>query len=211
MFIRNELPRRQFRVNLLQRCLQTSSIGLYQLISNIRIFEFTCLGTPYIRIWVFLGTPYFRSYGLFQSFLCTFYIRYSGIALPPNIEYRIWQFPYSIFNIVNSNIEVRISNIENVLKKEKSNLAILSLYSLMIICPNIEYGDRKRQKSLYSMMEEHQNIEFSDKLAIFDIQLRNFEYTGRFPYIRSYGASTPISDFTGRGHFVTYIRYSGTK
>ena len=60
-------------------------------------------------------------------------------------------------------------------------------------------------------MEEYTNIEFSDKLAIFDIWPRNFEYTGRFPYIRSYGASTPISDFTGRGHFVTYIRYSGTK
>ena len=58
---------------------------------------------------------------------------------------------------------------------------------------------------------ENTNIEFSDKFAIFDIWLRNFEYTGRFPYIRSYGASTPISDFTGRGHFVTYIRYSGTK
>ena len=79
-----------------------------------------------------------------MNYFCTFYIRYSGIALPPNIEYRIWQFPYSIFNVVNSNIEVRISNIENVLKKEKSILAILSLYSLMKICPNIEYGDRNR-------------------------------------------------------------------
>ena len=37
-------------------------------------------------------------------------------------------------------------------------------------------------------MEEYTNIEFSDKLAIFDIWPRNFEYTGRFPYIRSYGA-----------------------
>ena len=61
------------------------------------------------------------------------------------------------------------------------------------------------------MMEEYTNIEFSDKLAIFDIWPRNFEYTGQFPYIRSYGASTPISDFTGRGHFVMYIRYFGTK
>ena len=52
---------------------------------------------------------------------------------------------YSIFGSLISNIEV----------SQKSNLAILSLYSLMIICPNIEYGDRKRQKSLYSMMEEH--------------------------------------------------------
>ena len=120
---------------------------------------------PYIRIYVFGYSVYsnmgFFRYPLFsklRAFLVIFlYIlfRYLGIALPPNIEYRIWQFPYSIFNIVNSNIEVRISNIENVLKKEKSNLAILSLYSLMIICPNIEYGDRKRQKSLYSMMEEH--------------------------------------------------------
>ena len=102
---------------------------------------------------------------------------------------------YSIFGSLISNIEV----------SQKSNLAILSLYSLMIICPNIEYGDRKRQKSLYSMMEECTNIKFSDKLAIFDIWPRNFKYTGRFPYIRSYSASTPISDFTGRGYFVTYI------
>ncbi len=67
--------------------------------------------------------------------------------------------PYSILGSLISNIEVR----------QKSNLALLSPYSLMIICPNIEYGDRKRQKLLYSMMEEHQNIEFSDKIAIFDI------------------------------------------
>ncbi len=55
------------------------------------------------------------------------------------------------------------------------------------------------------MIEEHPNIEFSNKLAIFDIWPQNFGYTERFPYIRSYGASTPISDFTGCGHFVTYI------
>ena len=62
------------------------------------------------------------------------------------------------------------------------------------------------------MPEEHPNIEFSDKLAIFDIIWpRNFEYKERFPYIRSYRASTPISDFMGRGHFVTYIRYLATK
>jgi hypothetical protein len=103
-------------------------VCLYQLVSNIRIFEVTCRATPYIRKWVFLDTPYFRSYGLFWSFFCTFYIRYSGIALPPNIEYGIWQLLYSILNIVILNIEVRISNIENVLKKEKSILAILSLF-----------------------------------------------------------------------------------
>ena len=50
----------------------------------------------------------------------------------------------------------------------------------MIICPNIEYGDRKRQKSLYSMMEEHQNIEFSDEIAIFDIRAG----AGRVPEYR---------------------------
>jgi hypothetical protein len=82
------------------------------------------------------------------------------------------------------------------------------------------------------MMEKHQNIEFSDEIAIFDIQAgagrapeyqfsdnlaifdiwpRNFDYTGHFNHIQSYGASTPISNFTGCGHFVTYIRYSGTK
>jgi hypothetical protein len=53
------------------------------------------------------------------------------------------------------------------------------------------------------------NLAINSPYSIF--RHRNFEYTGRFPYIRSYGASTPISDFTGRGHFVTYIRYSGTK
>ncbi len=85
-------------------------------------------------------------------------------------------------------------NIENVRKKEKSILAILSLYLLMKIGPNIEYGDRNRIiypkyryiqcwkstqisnlaiNSLYlicsPMLEEHPNIEFSNKLAIFDI------------------------------------------
>ncbi len=75
------------------------------------------------------------------------------------------------------------------------------------------------------MMEEYPNIKYSDefaifdiypgtstrisnlaiKLAIFDIWPRNFEYLGQFHYIRSYGASSPISDFTGRGQFVTYI------
>ncbi len=66
-----------------------------------------------------------------------------------------------------------------------------------------------RDKSLYSifspLLEEHPNIEFSDKLAILDIWPHNFEYTGRFFYIRSYGASAPIFDFTGRGHFVTNL------
>ena len=38
---------------------------LYKLISNICIFEFTGLYTPYIRIWVLIGTPHIRSYGLF--------------------------------------------------------------------------------------------------------------------------------------------------
>ncbi len=61
------------------------------------------------------------------------------------------------------------------------------------------------------VLEGHPNIEFSDNIAIFDIWPPNFEYTVRLPYNRSYGACTPISDFTGRGHFVTYIGYLGTK
>jgi hypothetical protein len=64
-------------------------------------------------------------------------------------------------------------------------------------------------KSLYSInspvQEQNPNIEFSDKLAIFDIWPRNFDYMGHFHHIRSYGASTPISDFMGRGHFVMHI------
>jgi hypothetical protein len=42
-----------------------AEVDLYQLISNIHIFEVTYRGTLYIRKWVFLGTPYFRSYGFF--------------------------------------------------------------------------------------------------------------------------------------------------
>jgi hypothetical protein len=64
--------------------------------------------------------------------------------------------------------------------------------------------------SIIGPVKSNPNIKFSDKLAIFDIWLRNFEYTGRFPYIQSYGAGTPISNSTGRGYFVTYIRYSAT-
>jgi hypothetical protein len=41
---------------------------------------------------------------------------------------------YSIFGSLISNIEV----------SQKSNMAIISLYSLMISSPNIEYGDRNR-------------------------------------------------------------------
>ena len=50
--------------------------------------------------------------------------------------------PYSIFGSLISNIEV----------SQKSNMAIISLYSLMISWPNIEYGDRNRwiyQKNRY--------------------------------------------------------------
>ena len=43
----------------------TPFVVLYQLISNICIFEFTGLYTPYIRIWVLIGTPHIRSYGFF--------------------------------------------------------------------------------------------------------------------------------------------------
>ncbi len=70
--------------------------ALYQLISNIRIFEVTYWVTPYIRKWVFLGTPHFRSYGFFSNFVhSTFNIRV--ISYP---KHRIWclpQFLYSIF------------------------------------------------------------------------------------------------------------------
>jgi hypothetical protein len=38
---------------------------MYQLISNIRIFEVMERVSPYIRKWGFLGTHYFGSYGLF--------------------------------------------------------------------------------------------------------------------------------------------------
>ncbi len=47
--------------DLMRRRMQ----GLYQLISNICLFEVTERASPYIRKWGFLGTPYFRSYGLF--------------------------------------------------------------------------------------------------------------------------------------------------
>ena len=77
-----------------------------------------------------------------------------------------------------------ISNIDG---GGKSILAILSLYSLMKIGPNIEYGNKNRviypkyryircwkstrisNLAINSLLEEHPNIEFSDKLAIFDI------------------------------------------
>ena len=74
-----------------------------------------------------------------------------------------------------------------------SNLAILSLYSILGRCWKGTRISNLARTSLYSISGPVTSIMV------------------RLPYIRSYGASTPISDFTGRGHFVTYIRYFGTK